>query len=136
MNERIKIIRETLDLSMRAFAEKINVSNVTISRIENNQRNLTDRTISDVCREFYVNETWLRTGNGEMFIDEKEIFSKDIANRMGIDRDDLPIILAYLKLNKESRKVILELAEKMVDLQKKDISFMDLVLNNDKDEIK
>lgn len=66
--ERIKKIRKHLDLTMEKFGERLGVGKTAISNIENNNRNLTDQMAVSICREFDVNETWLRTGEGEMFI--------------------------------------------------------------------
>lgn len=66
--ERIKEIRKYLDLTMEKFGERLGVGKTAISKLENNERNLTDQMAVSICREFDVNETWLRTGEGEMFI--------------------------------------------------------------------
>ena len=66
INERIRKVVELSGLSKTAFAQKINVSQQYISKLVNNGTP-SDRIISDICREFGVNEIWLRTGVGEMF---------------------------------------------------------------------
>ena len=66
INERIRKVVELSGLSKTAFAQKINVSQQYISKLVNNGTP-SDRTISDICRKFGVNEIWLRTGVGEMF---------------------------------------------------------------------
>ena len=68
MNERLKIIRLKLKLTQDDFAKKIGIKQAAISAIEKGIRNVTDRIINDICREFNVNEEWLRNGTGEMFI--------------------------------------------------------------------
>lgn len=67
MIDRIISLRESLGVNQEEFAKRIGVSRNFISLVETGKRNLSDRTISDICREFNVNETWLRTGEGEMF---------------------------------------------------------------------
>ena len=67
MNERIRELRKALDLTMERFGEVIGVSKSSISNIENGNRSLTERMFKDICREFDVNEEWLRTGEGKMF---------------------------------------------------------------------
>ena len=69
MNERINMIRKKLGLTLDKFGEKLGVTKPTISRIENGVNNVTEQMIKSICREFNVNETWLRTGEGEMFVD-------------------------------------------------------------------
>ena len=65
--ERIKEIRKYLDLTMEKFGERLGVGKTAISKLENNERNLTDQMSISICREFNVDETWLRTGEGDMF---------------------------------------------------------------------
>lgn len=69
MNERLKELRIRLKLSQADFGEKLFLSQNQVSLIEKGKRNLTDRSVNAICREFDVNEEWLRTGEGEMFID-------------------------------------------------------------------
>lgn len=68
MNERLKIIRLKLKLTQEDIGTKIGVTNATISRLEKGVNNFTERMITSICREFNVNEEWLRHGTGEMFI--------------------------------------------------------------------
>ncbi len=70
MNERFKQIRKALGMTQDEFSSKISLSRNFIAQIESGTKTPSDRTVSDVCREFNVNEDWLRTGNGEMFIPE------------------------------------------------------------------
>lgn len=68
MNTRIKEVRKAAKLTQTAFGEKIGLTQNYIALIEGGQREPGDRTIRDICREFGVNEMWLRTGNGEMYL--------------------------------------------------------------------
>lgn len=67
MGERIRQVRKAFKLKQAEFAEKIGVKPNTITSYETGLRMPSDRTIYDICREFGVNELWLRTGEGEMF---------------------------------------------------------------------
>ncbi len=69
MNERLKIIRKTLGLSQKQFGEKIHLSVSQISSYENKVRNIPDRTILSIIREFNVSSSWIRYGSGDMFND-------------------------------------------------------------------
>lgn len=62
MKERIAIIRKTAGLSQAEMAEKLGLSRNFISLIENGNRIPSDRTISDICRIFDIQEDWLRYG--------------------------------------------------------------------------
>lgn len=68
MKERIKKIRKELDLTQQAFANKLGVKRNTVGQWECGVNAVTDQTITAICREFNINEEWMRTGNGEMFL--------------------------------------------------------------------
>ena len=70
MNERLKKLRKSLDMTQQQFADKLGVKRNTVGQWECGINALTDQTIFSICREFHVNEEWLRTGNGEMFVEE------------------------------------------------------------------
>ena len=68
MNKRIMQIRKQIPLNQDDFADALGLTKNFISLIETGKREPSDRTIRDICRIFNVNEEWLRTGEGEMFI--------------------------------------------------------------------
>jgi len=68
MNQRIRAVRESLGLSQEKFALSIDLTKNYISLVETGKRQLADRTIADLCRVYNVNEHWLRTGEGEMYV--------------------------------------------------------------------
>ena len=68
MNERLKKLRKALDLTQQEFADRLGISRGNIGSYEVGTSALSDAVISLICREFNVNEDWLRTGEGEMFI--------------------------------------------------------------------
>ena len=68
MNERIKKLRKTLDLSQQEFADKIGVKQNTVAQYEMGRNIPIDSVIFLICREFNVSEEWLRTGDGDMFL--------------------------------------------------------------------
>ena len=67
MDERIKILRKKLDITQEEFSYKIGLSRNFIAQIESGTKTPSDRTISDICRIFSVNESWIRDGEGEIF---------------------------------------------------------------------
>lgn len=70
VGDRIKSVRNKLNLTQQAFSERLGLKRNTIGSYEINAGVPSDRTISDICREFGVNEVWLRTGEGEPFQEE------------------------------------------------------------------
>ena len=81
MKDRIKKIRKELDLTQQKFAEKIGVKQNTVAQYEMGRNIPIDSVISLICREFNVNEQWLRDGTGEMFIEQTR--DKQIASFVG-----------------------------------------------------
>lgn len=68
MNERIKKLRRTLDLTQQEFADRLGIKRGGISNYEIGRNEPADSVVSLICREFNVNEEWLRNGTGEMFL--------------------------------------------------------------------
>lgn len=71
--ERVNAVRRSKKMTMEQFGEQIGVQKSAISKIEKDKVNLSEQTIKSICREFNVNEDWLRTGAGgpeNMFIPE------------------------------------------------------------------
>jgi transcriptional regulator with XRE-family HTH domain len=70
LNERIIFLIQKLNISKTKFAERLNISQAFVSQLCAGARDPSDRTISDICREFGCDEIWLRTGEGEPFRQE------------------------------------------------------------------
>lgn len=68
LGERLKLLRKELGLTQSAFAERIGSVQNTVTGYESGRRNPSAPVVSLICREFNVNEEWLRTGKGPMFI--------------------------------------------------------------------
>ena len=68
MKDRIKQVRKSENLTQTLFGEKIGVKGNSVTNYETGLRTPTDAVIKSICREFNVNEKWLRTGNGDMFL--------------------------------------------------------------------
>lgn len=67
MDERIKAIRKALGLTQQEFADRLGIQRSTIAQYETGRNNPIDAVVSLICREYNVDEVWLRTGVGEMF---------------------------------------------------------------------
>lgn len=120
MNERIALVRKSLGLTQEKFAEQVGLSRNFMWMIESGTRVPSDRTISDICREFNVNETWLRTGEGEMFnqITQSEKIAAFLGDITENDGDDFKrrFVEMLAELEPEDWKLLERMAEK---LQKK-----------------
>jgi transcriptional regulator with XRE-family HTH domain len=69
VNQRIREIRSAVGLSQVKFSSIIAVSSGYIAGIETGRFPVNDRLIKLVCSSFNVNESWLRYGEGEMFLE-------------------------------------------------------------------
>jgi transcriptional regulator with XRE-family HTH domain len=114
IGKRLKELRDTLDLSLEAFGERISMTKGAISNIEKGTRAFNDRTIKLICQEFNVSELWLRTGEGEMFRNEEDFIKMVSSSIDELEEFDKKIIVEYLKLSPEQRKVIKDFIKKMV----------------------
>lgn len=72
MNNRIRTLRKELNLTLDKFGEQIGLKKSSLSQIENGKCAITEQTIKSICREFNVNENWLRTGEGDIHIQMSE----------------------------------------------------------------
>ena len=68
MKDRITLVRKERKYSQEKFANELNLSRNFINQIETGKKSPSERTIKDICLKFGVNETWLRTGEGEMYV--------------------------------------------------------------------
>lgn len=81
MNERLKKLRKELDMTQQEFADKLGTARNNIAGYETGKRKPSNAVISLICREFNINEKWLRTGEGDMFIELSR--SDEIAQFVG-----------------------------------------------------
>lgn len=121
IGERVKELRKQINLTQQAFADRLNLKRNTIGSYEVNVVEPSDRTISDICREFNVNETWLRTGEGEMFnqITRSEKITAFLTDITADEGDDFKrrFVEMLAELEPEDWKLLERMAEK---LQKKE----------------
>lgn len=106
--DRIKDIRKHFKLTMEKFGNKLGVTKMTISRLESGSNNLTKQMTKSICREFNVNEDWLRTGNGEMFAPTDEFDLNDYMKSRGATDLEMELMRAYFDLDEDVRKEIME----------------------------
>ena len=72
INERIAAVIQHSGLSKTAFSRRVGLSQPFVSQLASGTAAPSDRTIVDICREFGVREAWLRTGEGEMFVQDTQ----------------------------------------------------------------
>lgn len=108
--ERVREIRKKLGFTLEKFGERIGIKKAAMSAIETGKNSLTDANIKAICREFNINEEWLRTGSGEMRIpveDEAAAAVSDLVEKSNPLYDIIKgIMVAYQKLDGPFREVI------------------------------
>lgn len=116
MNERFKLIRKELNLSQDAFGARLGVTKAAISRLEAGLNNASEQTVLSICREFNVNEEWLRTGNGSMFMElsRAELAAKIVGNALTTDDEFIQnTFIALGQLSPTEWDVIKKFVEKI-----------------------
>ncbi|MBS6601538.1 MAG: helix-turn-helix domain-containing protein [Clostridium sp.] len=117
INERIKILRKELKISQEEFGKKLNLKKSAISKYEKGINKVNDRTIINICREFKVNEEWLRFGEGKIFQEVPESTIKRLIKEYNLNDTQSKLIIEFLNLNESEREV---LAKYITNLSRKD----------------
>lgn len=115
MNTRIKELRTALHLTLEGFGDRIGVTRAAVSKWENGDRSIADSMVVSICREFGVNEHWLRTGEGEMFEQTRESVLDRLAAEYSLDKEQVSVIEAFLDLDAKDREVVLKYFHKVFD---------------------
>lgn len=113
--KRVFDLRKQLNLTLEKFGEPLGVTKTAISRIEKEERTITDQMAKAICREYGVNEEWLLSGNGEMFkqpSDEIGYYVEDLLEYDGVGNPFYDIIIEMMKkyqeMDEKSKLVIRE----------------------------
>lgn len=119
INKRVRILRKDLGLTLEKFGERLGVTKVAISNIENGNRNVTEQMIKSICREFYISEDWLRTGEGDMYEpieDETAVIVSELLEESNPFYDIIKgIMKTYLELDEKSKKVLCDTSQLLLD---------------------
>lgn len=110
MDERIKKIRKELDLTQQEFANRLGVKRTNIAKYEAGISAPSSAVISLICREFNVNETWLRAGEGSMF-DSEDVSTFDaFSAEYKLSQSDRILIEKFISLKPEHRQAVMQYA--------------------------
>lgn len=113
MKSRIHAVRAQADLTMAEFAKRIGMTTSSISLFESGKATPSDRTVLSICREFGVNEHWLRTGEGEMFEQTRETVLDRLAAEYSLDKEQVSVIENFLDLSPQERTAFLAYMRKV-----------------------
>ena len=115
MKDRLREVREHFGLSMEKFGSRIGIGKASISLLESGKNNPSVQTITLICREFGVNEQWLRTGEGEMFEQTRASVLDRLSTEYDLSREQRSVIEAFLDLDPQERDVILKYVHNVFD---------------------
>ncbi len=104
--ERIKKLRKTLDLTQQKFGERLGIKGNTVAQYELGRSNPVDSVFSLICREFNVNEEWLRNGKGEMFKPNPSDVLDQLAYKYKLFNFDYVMIEKFLAMPPDLRRAI------------------------------
>lgn len=113
MDERIKKLRKTLDFTQQEFADKLGTARNNIAGYEIGRRLPSDAVITLMCRTFSVNEDWLRTGEGEMFLESSNDALEMLAAKYNLSRDARALVEEFVNLKPDIQQVFVDYALKV-----------------------
>lgn len=119
LNERVKQLRKILGLTLEKFGERVGVTKVSISKIENSKSNVSEQMFKSICREFQVSEEWLRNGTGEMFVthDIDDEFAMIAGEIMVSDEESFKTAIIEAWKRPELRKLVKEYMKALQEKQ-------------------
>lgn len=119
MKNRIKQIRKEKNLTQVEFGERIGVKGNTVTNYETGLRNPTDAVILSICREFNVNEDWLRNGTGKIYKERDGSFTEFLSELEESDDDFIKsLITVYMGLDEDSKSALRKIAKGMAEKYK------------------
>ncbi len=113
MNERIRELRKSLGLTQAQFADRLGVKRGAIANYELGRNTPIDAVTSLICREFKVNEEWLRTGEGEMFLPGPSSTLDALADEFHLNASDRILVQRILDLKPEQRQAVVDFAREL-----------------------
>lgn len=128
MKQRLRELRKTLNLNQTEFGNRIGVKQSTITGYETGKRIPLDSVIFSICREFNVNENWLRSGEGDMFLPFEDDVAEMVSQLLEVSNPFYDLILdmmvSFNELDDKGKQAICNytalLAERMAKRKKED----------------
>lgn len=122
MNERIAEVRKAAGLTQEKFAERIGLTRNFVWMIEKGDRVPSDRTISDICREFEISEEWLRNGTGKMQVEKTrdEALAAFFGTVLAADDFRARLLSVMSRLSTEEWALLEKMANQLVDEMKRE----------------
>ena len=115
IGERIKQLRKELGMTQAVFAERIGIRQNSVAVIEMGKNMPSDQTVAFICREFRVNEEWLRTGAGEMFIPTPASIVDELAEEYHLCPEAQAMVEKFITLDPEAQLAVFDYMCAVVD---------------------
>ena len=114
IGQRLKAIRQTLNLKQAEFGQRIGLSQPTIGQYEKETRTITERVISQLVAEYNINEEYLRHGTGEMFVSHRADIAEELAKKLQLTSREQQLLLAYSTFPVDKRESFLDFAQDLL----------------------
>ena len=115
LGERIKKVRRGADLTQQEFGRRIGIKPNSISLIESGNRNASEQVVLSICREFGINEEWLRAGVGEMCVASPSTVLDALAREYNLRQKDYVLIEKLVRMSPRERDGIFRFMQDVVD---------------------
>lgn len=112
IGQRIKEIRLAKKMNQEAFGKRLGVGKTAISKLEKNERNLTEQMGKLIMNEFNVSYAYLMDGKGDMFDDLPETLLDELADEYHLTDIQKKLVKTFLELDDEQKDVLTTLLEK------------------------
>lgn len=103
INERFKAVRNALGKNQSEFAEALGFAQTGVSMIESHKRDVSDRHIKALCSIFNISEHWLRTGEGNMYVESESSLVDALASQMNMSAEQRKLMEIFLTMSDEKR---------------------------------
>ena len=104
LKDRIRHFRKDIKkLTQDEFRKEINLSRSNLASIETGAVKVTDRVIADICKTFNLSEHWLRTGEGNMYVDSESSLVNALASQMNMSAEQRKLMEIFLTMSDEKR---------------------------------
>lgn len=117
MGDRLKVLRKKLGLTQQEFADRLGIKRNAVTNYEVGRNDPADMVVSLICREFSVSEKWLRTGEGDMFIQKRreDQIAEYFHDLQGLN-DELKkrLVAALAAIQTKDWEIIRQIVEKIV----------------------
>lgn len=114
MNSRIKEIRENMEMTQESFGNRIGSARNTIAKYENGNRTPSNAVVLAICKEFGINEEWLRYGTGDKWKNEIDDFTSIMVNIDRYDTKARQFIKDYWNLSQADKDLFMNFIERFL----------------------